>query len=93
MTATQHLAVRRAPTGLFALALGVWLAAASPAQDLLITPDLDDGVYSPGQTIRWNVRAPSNDVSEAAFVLKQGGLTEVKRGTAKLSEGKGQIEA
>ena len=43
--------------------------------------------------IRWNVRCQGGDVSEATFVLKKGGLTELTTGAVTLSDGQGKIEA
>lgn len=77
------------------LIAGLCLAPASfaMAQELVVAPDNGQGVYQPGQTIRWNVEATGADVAEAAFTLKAGGLTDLSQGKIALSDGKGQIEA
>ena len=78
---------------LFAIASCFLLSAGSRGQELLVVPDNPQGIYQPGQTIRWKVRVKGADVSEAAFLLKKGGLTEVTKGKVALSDGQGQIEA
>ena len=65
----------------------------SLGQEILVAPDHDQGVYSPGEPIHWNLQVKGADVSEAAYIVKQGGLTETAKGTVSLAEGKGQIEA
>jgi cephalosporin-C deacetylase len=61
-------------------------------QELLVTPGNGSGLYSDGQGIQWVVKAPGSDDATVSYVLKRGGLTEVARGTAKLSGGQAQIE-
>jgi cephalosporin-C deacetylase-like acetyl esterase len=78
---------------LLAVGLGLLLATASTAQELVVTPDNPLGIYQPGQSIHWQIEARGADVSEASFVLKRGGLTEVTKGTVTLTNGQGQIEA
>ena len=75
------------------LALCLAQAVVSLGQEILIAPDHDRGVYSPGEPIHWNLQVKGADVSEAAYIVKQGGLTETAKGTVSLAEGKGQIEA
>jgi cephalosporin-C deacetylase len=81
----RHLAV--------AIALVVLLVSSSRGQELRVAPDNPQGVYLPGQTARWDVQVKGAEVSEAAFILKSGGQTELTRGRITLSAGAGQIEA
>lgn len=78
---------------LFALACCLLLPAVSLSQELLVSPDNAQGVYQPGQTIRWKVEVKGAEASEAAFTVKKGGMAEVAKGKIALSDGKGQIEA
>ena len=83
----------RIPRSLFAVAICFILPAASIGQELLVAPDSAQGVYEPGQTIHWKVQLKGVEVSEAGFVLKKGGLTELAKGKVQFSAGQGQIEA
>lgn len=78
---------------LFVVGLCLLLAPIARGQELLVAPENAQGVYQPGETIRWNVLVKGSDVSEAAFILKKGGMTEVKRGTVAIKDGQGKIEA
>ena len=78
---------------LVTLGLCLLLTPVSMAQELLVAPDNALGIYQPGQTIRWKVQVKGADVTEAAFTVKTGGLTEVIKGKATLTDGQGQIEA
>lgn len=84
---------RRTACLLATLGLCLLLTPVSLAQELAIAPDDAQGVYQPGQTIRWQVRVTGADVTEAAFTLKTGGLTELTKGKVALRDGHGQIEA
>ena len=77
----------------FAVALCLLLPAASRGQELLVAPDQPQGIYQPSQTIRWNLQLKGANASEASYVIKKGGLTEMSRGKAPLTDGKGFIEA
>lgn len=77
----------------FAVVLGLLLSAAAVGQELLVAPENGRGVYRPGETIRWSVHLKDGEATEAAFVLKKGGLTELSKGKAALTDGKGTIEA
>ena len=81
------------PRSLFAVAICLVLPAVSIGQELLVAPDSAQGLYQPGQTIRWKVQVKNADVSEATFVLKKGGLAELAKGKVQLSGSQGQIEA
>lgn len=74
------------------LALGLGLVSTGLGQEILVKPDHEQGLYQPNQAIRWNVEVKSADVSEAEFVVKKGGMTELTRGKLSLVRGKGQIE-
>ena len=65
---------------LVALGLCLLLTPVSMAQELLVAPDNALGIYQPGQTIRWKVQVKGADVTEAAFTVKTGGLTELTKG-------------
>jgi cephalosporin-C deacetylase len=77
----------------FALALSLFLAQAGRSQELLVAPENGQGVYQPGQTIRWTLEVKGADVAEATFTVKKGGLTEIAKGKTDLAGGKGQIES
>ncbi|MCX7044385.1 MAG: acetylxylan esterase [Candidatus Sumerlaeota bacterium] len=76
------------------VAFSLLLAAASLAQELLVAPENGKGVYQPGQTIRWTMQVKgAAEVSEAAYVIKKGGISELAKGKAALTDSKGMIEA
>ena len=85
--------ILRVTCPIFMLALGLLLAPVAAAQELQVAPDNGQGIYQPGQTVRWKVQVKGADVSEATFVLKSGGLTEMTKGQVALAHGQGQIEA
>jgi cephalosporin-C deacetylase len=84
------LLARRA---LFTFAFCLLVPAVSLGQELLVAPENGQGVYQPGQTIRWKVQVKGAEVSEATYVVKKGGMTEVAKGKVALANGQGQIEA
>ena len=75
-------------TGAFCLLLCAGLCA----QEVRIRPTHEQGIYQPGETIRWNLQVKGTEDAQATYVLKQGGLTEISQGAVKLSNGEGQIE-
>jgi cephalosporin-C deacetylase-like acetyl esterase len=77
----------------YLVALCLLLPALALGQELVVTPESPQGIYEPGQAIRWKVEAKGADVSEASFVIKKGGLTELAKGKVPLTQGAGQIEA
>lgn len=85
--------IRRFNDAFALITLCLLLAPASYGQELTVAADHPQGIYQPGETICWNVQVTGSDVSEAAFVVKKGGLTELAKGKIALSDGKGQIEA
>jgi cephalosporin-C deacetylase-like acetyl esterase len=82
----------RTSRSLFAVAVCLLLPAVSIGQELLVAPDSAQGIYQPGQIIRWKVQAKGAGAAEAAYVLKKGGLTELSKGKVPLPDGRGQIE-
>ncbi len=76
-----------------AVALCLVLVGICRSQELLVAPENGQGVYQPGQAIRWTVRVKGAEVSEAAWTVKKGGMTELAKGKAVLKEGEGQIES
>ena len=78
---------------LLTVGLGLLLASLSRAQELTVAPDNATGIYQPGQAIHWKVQVTGADVSEAAYTVKRGGLTEVTKGQVALASGQGQIAA
>jgi len=61
-------------------------------QEVQVKPANEQGIYQPGETIRWKIHVKGADDARATYILKKGGLTEVSQGAAKLSNGEGQIE-
>jgi cephalosporin-C deacetylase-like acetyl esterase len=73
----------------------IFLASAGSAQELVVTPLHADGVYAAGEKIEWTITVhgtSSSSVKEAEYVLKKGGLTEIKKGVLDLSSGTATIE-
>src|SRR5690606_4870076 len=69
-------------------------ATAAPA--VKVSPDVDSGVYEPGQKVTWNIVATDEEQplsGKVAFSVRRGGLTEIASGEVELTEGKGQISA
>jgi len=78
---------------LLASAAVAFLAAAAAAQNIIVKPSHDRGIYQPSETIRWSIQVRSNDAPEARYVIKKGGITEVRKGVVPLTNGKGELEA
>lgn len=76
-----------------ALVTSVLLAPLASAQDLSVTPDHSNGVYAIGEIIRWTVHYKGSNAIQASVVLKRGGLTETRKDTVTLANGKGVIES
>src|ERR1043165_7060197 len=70
-----------------------FLASLAVSQELVVRPGHSDGVYAAGERIRWTVEYKGGELSEVSLLLKRGGLTEMRKGIVRLSEGKGEIEA
>ena len=78
-----------------AVALFLLLTAYCPAQQITVSADHADGVYSAGQTIHFKVDAtgvtpPPDSVT---YSLKRGGLTDAGSGKVELKDGVGQFDA
>jgi cephalosporin-C deacetylase len=84
--------LRRLTGAFLGLALGLFLAETGRSQELLVTPANGQGVYRPGQAIRWNLQVQGAEAAEATFTVKKGGLTEISKGKTDLAGGQGQIE-
>jgi len=69
------------------------LTTTGRGQELLVKPEHEQGLYAPGEVIRWAVEVKDSSASEVFFVAKKGGVTELSRGRVSLSQGKGRIEA
>src|SRR4051794_12592436 len=79
-------------------ALALWClasAGAANAQRLVANPDHPDGIYHAGDTVKWRVQWEGGGTPPATFdyVLKKGGLTEVGKGTATLTDNAATVEA
>jgi cephalosporin-C deacetylase len=74
-------------------ALFLLLCVRLSGQELQVRPANEQGIYQPGEAIRWNIHVKGFETAQAAYVLKKGGLTEINQGTVNLSNGEGQIEA
>ena len=78
----------------FLLALFVGLASHASAQEVTVTADHAQGVYSIGQPIRWVIKTiETQAVQQVNYSIKEGGLTQVRAGTIALTNGTGLIEA
>ena len=75
------------------LLLSILLAASARAQTLQLIPDHSSGYYQAGEPVRWQVVAEGPVSNEVGYVIKSGGLTEIARGQARLTAGKGEIES
>ncbi len=69
--------------------------AQSLAQDgIVATPDHANGVYREGETVHWQIKVTGDDadsVSEIAYTIKKGGLTQTAEGTLSLNHGEGTL--
>lgn len=64
------------------------------AQDLIVTPDHSDGVYQPGEQIRWKIEWKGDSpATEATYTIKQNGQTETAKGTVPLTDNTGTLDA
>ena len=74
----------------------VRIAAAQPAvhQDLIVTPEKADGIYQPGETIRWRIEWKGEEpVTAADYTLKKGQIKTLGGGTVPLVDGAGTLES
>lgn len=66
------------------------------APKVAISPDVESGIYQPGQTVSWNIRITDDTpltAGELTYSVRAGGLTDIDQGTAKVSDGKAKITA
>ena len=77
--------------GSFVVLLGI--AAAACGQELIVLPGNGQGVYKAGETATWKIEAKGVDAKEASFVVKQGGMKEIRKDKVPLVDGKAQLEA
>ncbi len=92
------MTLRHLPTVL----AGCWLTAAAslaqtPAQNgaIVATPDHPDGVYQPGDTIHWQIKAMDKEgkpATSVSYTVKKGGLTVAGVGAVKLIDGVGALD-
>jgi cephalosporin-C deacetylase len=92
MTTKTHSLQRRILQSL-TVTLFLLLCLRLSGQELQVRPANEQGIYQPGEAIRWNIRLKDSETAQASYVLKKGGLTEISQGTANLIHGEGQIEA
>jgi cephalosporin-C deacetylase-like acetyl esterase len=70
--------------------IGLFLIGQCPAQEIIATPKHANGVYAVGEPIEWRVavnNAAAAPVAQIRYVLKEGGLTVVKKGALSVSSG------
>ena len=63
------------------------------SQELKVAPGNTSGVYKTGEQIHWNIEVKGDEFSEAAYLIKKGGMTEISKGTVVLKDGKGEIQS
>lgn len=69
---------------------GLFLTCVSSAQEIVAIPKNASGVYDVGESIEWRVsvrNAGAAPAPEVRYILKEGGLTVVKKGTLDISSG------
>ena len=70
--------------------IGLFLTGKGLAQEIIATPKNASGVYAVGESIEWRVSVQNGEaapVTQVDYVLKEGGLTVVKKGTLDISSG------
>ncbi len=65
------------------------------AQEIVVRPDRESGIYQAGERARWNLELKGDAASlgEVRYRVKAGGLNAAQEGVVKFSEGKASIEA
>ena len=61
-----------------------------------VSPDVEAGVYEPGQKVTWSIAVTDESQPVAGKIdynVRQGGLKEVAAGSAELQDGKAQVTA
>jgi len=84
--------MRRAHFAFSALFAAVVLCSLAQAGTVLkVTPDHENGVYDPGQTVAWTVNVSADKkplAGKIRYQVRLGGLDEIGKGEADLVEGK-----
>jgi len=88
---------RRIMKGVVAAVAGVVLAFQGVAQEIVAKPTKASGVYDANERITWEVGIKGlpdkiQPPAEMHYVLKRGGLTQMKEGNLPLKDGKGTLE-
>ena len=89
----MHRWIARHVCGVAALLVLVGLCL---AQEIVATSKHADGVYKCGEMIEWHVAVQGDGaaaVTEAHYVLKQGGLNPIREGTLDLTTGGGDLKS
>src|SRR5947209_7190807 len=66
------------------------------AQEITVTPAKTGGVYAVGEKAVWHVGVTgegASGIDKIRFVVKKGGLTEIKRGELTLINGAADLDA
>jgi len=69
-------------------------ATADPV--IQVAPDVESGVYEPGQPVTWSVQVKAGDAAGAGkvtYVVRPGGAGESAKGEAELVDGKASVKA
>ena len=70
------------------------LAQPSAPHDLVVTPEKPDGIYEPGDTIRWRIEWKGDEpVAAADYTLKKGQIKTLGGGSVPLTDGVGTLES
>ena len=72
-------------------------AAAVPADPKIeVSPDVESGVYEPGKPATWAIRVAAGAEpasGKITYAVRQGGLTEIDKGSVELKEGRASVTA
>src|SRR5205085_5392400 len=64
------------------------------ARQMLVTADRADGIYQPGDTVRWQVQWKGAESPPVAnYTIKSGGLIDVARGSVNFARNIAKIES
>jgi len=65
------------------------------AQEIIVKPERDSGIYSAGEKIQWSVQVKGDaaGVKDARYLVKTGGLATVQQGALEVAQGKASVEA
>jgi cephalosporin-C deacetylase len=91
----EYLRIRIAALGVLTL-LCVRVAGAQGVvrQDLVVTPEKADGIYQPGETIRWRIEWKGEEpVAAADYTLKNGQIKTLGGGTLALEGSVGTLKS